>query len=241
MKNENQFKNILIVDTKTVPTKVDNQDESQKTEKTLVQINATLVASGKVVSHFSTLVNPEVDVDFSLYEAPKTDDNKNGVEDEKKSKFTVQNYIQLKNDEETIQAVKNAPLYKEAIQLLENWIGVQTRVHGTIGTWASWNEMAQSVLTKMAEKHKKAPSFMKKKHIVIKDFFEDKYVNVKQGKNKKDKLEKFEGKVTLGKVTGFLKLRRNPIMFMPDVVASILLKGRFNLHKTLNKKQPQKR
>ena len=82
-------------------------------------------------------------------------------------------------------AVKNSPLYKEAIQLLENWIGVQTRVHGTIGTWASWTEMARSVFTKMAEKHNKAPSFMKKKHIIIKDFFEDKYVNVKQGKNKK--------------------------------------------------------
>ena len=130
---------------------------------------------------------------------------------------------------------------------LERWIGIVSRTHGVIGSWASWDFYTKKALETAAQEHKKYPSFLKKKHILVKEYFDDKYVNKKPTRKsnsvsstntkeqKQNKNNEFKGFATIKKALGFLKCKLDGNGLTSNDVANVLLRGRFNLNRPIVK------
>lgn len=135
---------------------------------------------------------------------------------------------------------------------LERWIGIVSRTHGVIGSWASWDFYTKKALETAAQEHKKYPSFLKKKHILVKEYFDDKYVNKKPTRKsnsvsstntkeqKQNKNNEFKGFATIKKALGFLKCKLDGNGLTSNDVANVLLRGRFNLNRPIVKVKPNK-
>ena len=133
---------------------------------------------------------------------------------------------------------------------LERWIGIVSRTHGVIGSWASWDFYTKKALETAAQEHKKYPSFLKKKHILVKEYFDDKYVNKKPTRKsnsvsstntkEQNKNNEFKGFATIKKALGFLKCKLDGNGLTSNDVANVLLRGRFNLNRPIVKVKPNK-
>lgn len=135
---------------------------------------------------------------------------------------------------------------------LERWIGIVSRTHGVIGSWASWDFYTKKALESAAQEYKKYPSFLKKKHILVKEYFDDKYVNKKPTRKsssvsstntkeqKQNKNNEFKGFATIKKALGFLKCKLDGNGLTSNDVANVLLRGRFNLNRPIVKVKPNK-
>ena len=137
---------------------------------------------------------------------------------------------------------------------MERWIGIVSRTHGAIGSWASWDFYTKKALETAAQEHKKYPSFLKKKHIIVKEYFDDKYVNKKPTRKsssasssatntkeqKSSKKNEFKGFATIKKALGFLKCKLDGNGLISNDVAHVLLRGRFNLNRPIVKVKQNK-
>ena len=135
---------------------------------------------------------------------------------------------------------------------LERWIGIVSRTHGVIGSWASWDFYTKKAIETAAQEHKKYPSFLKKKHILVKEYFDDKYVNKKPTRKsssvsstntkeqKQNKNNEFKGFATIKKALGFLKCKLDGNGLTSNDVANVLLRGRFNLNRPIVKVKTNK-
>lgn len=135
---------------------------------------------------------------------------------------------------------------------LERWIGIVSRTHGAIGSWASWDFYTKKALETAAQEHKKYPSFLKKKHIIVKEYFDDKYVNKKPTRKsssasytntkeqKTNKNNEFKGFATIKKALGYLKCKLDGNGVISNDVANVLLRGRFNLNRSIVKVKTNK-
>lgn len=129
---------------------------------------------------------------------------------------------------------------------LERWIGIMSRTHGSIGSWASWDFYTQKALESAAQEHNKYLSFLKKKHIIVKEYFDDKYIVNKPTRKNNFKEQKptqnneFKGFATVKKALGFLKCKLDKKGVMSNDIANILLRGRFNLNRPVVKVKQHK-
>lgn len=271
-KRNSAYNNILVVNVKSIKFEEKNENELVTSNMAEPKLEAEQVSSSqpetghkteseqmvqKEVSE--TTVHKQQDIDISETDAaPKPSQSKPNYEmaDIQASLIvsgkivaTFNKAIKSVDENGNIVTFSDIP---SVFAQLERWIGIVSRTHGAIGSWASWDFYTKKAIETAAQEHKKYPSFLKKKHIIVKEYFDDKYVNKKPTRKsssasstntkeqKQSKNNEFKGFSTIKKALGFLKCKLDGNGLTSNDVANVLLRGRFNLNRTIVKVKPNK-
>ena len=270
-KHHSVYNNILVVNVKTI--KMEDQLDQQIEDKSTAS-NMNMVEEKPELEQGTTYAQSvqKTDSEASMQEQVHVEENVD-VHDKATSKqaqskfhYEIANIqaslivsgkivasfdetIKSVGEDGNIATVSDIP---SAFAQLERWIGIVSRTHGSIGSWASWDFYTKKALESAAQEHKKYPSFLKKKHIIVKEYFDDKYINKKPIRKSKTnsndntkeqktgKNNEFKGFATIKKALGFLKSKLDGNGLISNDVANILLRGRFNLNRPIVKTKPHK-
>lgn len=266
-KRNSVYNNILVVNVKNIKLEEKNENESATSNiadpNAEVQVLPSQPATEQVVhqAESETTVHEQQNVDASKTDVtPQPSQSKPNYEMENIQASLIVSGKIVATFEETIKSVdENGNVVTvsdipSVFAQLERWIGIVSRTHGTIGSWASWDFYTKKALETAAQEHKKYPSFLKKKHIIVKEYFDDKYVNKKPTRKnssasssatntkeqKSSKKNEFKGFATIKKALGFLKCKLDGNGLISNDVAHVLLRGRFNLNRPIVKVKPNK-
>ena len=271
-KRNSAYNNILVVNVKSIKLEEKIKTESANSNMADPKLEAEQVLPSqpeteqviqKEVSE--TTIHEQENVDASETDvATKTSQSKPNYEMANVQASLIVSGKIVATFEETIKSVdENGNVVTvsdipSVFAQLERWIGIVSRTHGAIGSWASWDFYTKKALETAAQEHKKYPSFMKKKHIIVKEYFDDKYVNKKPTRKnssasssasasstntkeqKSSKNNEFKGFATIKKALGFLKCKLDGNGLISNDVAHVLLRGRFNLNRPIVKVKPNK-
>ena len=267
-KHNSVYNNILVVNVKNIKFEEKNENESATSNiaETKLEVEQVLLSQPET----EQVVNKEVS-ETTIHEQENV--NTSEIDAATKTSQSKQNYEMANIQASLIVSGKIVATFNEAIKSvdengnvatvsdipsvfaqLERWIGIVSRTHGTIGSWASWDFYTKKALETAAQEHKKYPSFLKKKHIIVKEYFVDKYVNKKPTRKnssasssatntKEQKLSKnneFKGFATVKKALGFLKCKLDGNGLISNDVAIVLLLCRFNLNRPIVKVKQNK-
>ena len=269
-KRNSVYNNILVVNVKNIKFEEKNENESATSNMAEPKLEAKLEQVLPSQPETEQVVNKEVS-ETTIHEQEKV--NTSEIDVTTKTSQSKTNYEMANIQASLIVSGKIVATFNEAIKSvdengnvvtvsdipsvfaqLERWIGIVSRTHGAIGSWASWDFYTKKALETAAQEHKKYPSFLKKKHIIVKEYFDDKYVNKKQTRKsssasssstntkeqKSSKNNEFKGFATIKKALGFLKCKLDGNGLISNDVANVLLRGRFNLNRPIVKVKQNK-
>lgn len=275
-KRNSAYNNILVVNVKSIKFEEKNENELATSNMAEPKLEAEQVLPSQPETGHETeseqMVQKEIS-ETTIHEQENVDTSE--IDVATKTSQSKPNYEMANIQASLIVSGKIVATFEEAIKSvdengnvvtvsdipsvfaqLERWIGIVSRTHGTIGSWASWDFYTKKAIETAAQEHKKYPSFLKKKHIIVKEYFDDKYVNKKQTRKnssasssvsstntkeqKSSKNNEFKGFATIKKALGYLKCKLDGNGLISNDVAHVLLRGRFNLNRPIVKVKPNK-